>query len=224
MQEEEKLEDKPESGIDDTASGQKTPVGSDAAAAAYRRQAEAGEADREPAAQEESDAAGSDAEAQIAELKDLLLRKAAEFDNYRKRTERERSEFAGFAVAGLLEDILPVLDNFERALEAECRNGEEYKTGVKMILEQLRAVLKRHGLEPIEALGRQFDPNVHEAMLQEPATGYEEGAVINELQRGYMLKGRVLRPARVKVAAAPEADDDNTEGDEDDGSIEIPIN
>jgi molecular chaperone GrpE len=189
---------------------------SDAAVAAYRKQAEdAGGAQpsstpEEPAADEQSE--------ELAELKDLLQRKVADFDNYRKRVQREREEIAARAAEGLIEELLPVLDHLELALAAEGESAADYRKGVEMILQQLRDLLGRHGLEPIEALGRHFDPHVHEAVISEATSEHPEGSVIAELQRGYKLKGKVLRPAKVKVAALPE-----DEGDGDDGPREIPI-
>ena len=196
------------------------PVSGDAAAAAYKRQAGPPDAERRPEEGEEVKqpaAPEAEPEAKIAELKDLLLRKAADFENYKKRIERERSEVTRFAAAGLVDDLLPVLDNFEHALKADEADGGDYRKGVEMIFRQLLDVLNRHGLEPIPSAGRQFDPEVHEAVYHEPVAGQEEGVVLEEIQRGYKLGGRVLRPAKVKVAAAP------IEKEGGSGSTEIPI-
>jgi molecular chaperone GrpE len=136
-------------------------------------------------------------------LHDRLLRTAAEFDNYRKRIERERAEFAAFAASDVLTDLLPIVDNLERALEAATgAEGEALRKGVELIHKQMLDVLRRRGVKPIEALGADFDPNFHQAVIHESSTDHREGQVIGELQRGYMLGDRLLRPAMVKVAKA----------------------
>jgi len=134
-------------------------------------------------------------------LQDRLLRTAAEFDNYRKRVDRERREQSESAAAGLLVEILPVVDNLERALQAP--SGPEaagYRAGVELILRQLVDMLRKRGVTPIEALGADFDPRFHQAVSQETSDAHRDGEVMEELQRGYMLGDRLLRPAMVKVA------------------------
>ena len=145
---------------------------------------------------------GSEAERQRDEYKDLLLRKTAEFDNFRKRTERERQSASDAAAADLLQDLLPLLDDLERALQAEAgsEGAEAYRRGVELIHRQLTELLRKRGVRPIEALGADFDPHVHQAVAHEPAAGYREGEVIEEFRRGYMLGDRLLRPSMVKVA------------------------
>ena len=137
------------------------------------------------------------------DLFDRLLRKTAEFDNYRKRIERERREHADQAVLDLLEQLLLVVDDFDLALEVEAGAGAgAYRRGVELIHTKLHDVLKKQGVRPIEALGADFDPNVHQAVVHEVSPGHREGEVIGELRRGYMLGDRLLRPAMVKVAKA----------------------
>jgi molecular chaperone GrpE len=132
---------------------------------------------------------------------DLLLRKTAEFDNYRKRIERERQTQAESAAADLLRELLPVVDDLERALKAESGEGtDSYRRGVELILKRTEDTLKRRGVKPIEALGVDFDPNYHQAVAHEPAEGRRDGEVIEEFSRGYMLGDRLLRPSMVKVA------------------------
>ena len=134
-------------------------------------------------------------------LQDRLLRTAAEFDNYRKRIDRERREQSESAAASLLVEILPVVDNLERALLAP--SGPEaagYRAGVELILRQLNDLLRKRGVTPIEALGTDFDPRVHQAVSQESSDTHRDGEVMQEMQRGYMLGDRLLRPAMVKVA------------------------
>jgi molecular chaperone GrpE len=136
------------------------------------------------------------------EMKDLLLRKSAEFDNYRKRTERDRQATADSIAASVLEDLLPLVDDLERALAAEpgSEGAESYRRGVELILKQLEELLRKRGVTPIEALGAQFDPNYHQAVSYEPAEGRADGEVIEEFRRGYTLGDRLLRPSMVKVA------------------------
>ncbi len=136
-------------------------------------------------------------------LQDRLLRTAAEFDNYRKRVDRERRELSDYAAAGLLTDLLPIVDNLERALEAPV-TGETsaYRQGVELVHKQLLDLLRKRGVTPIDAVGELFDPNVHEAVVHEASDAHRESEVIAELRRGYMLADRLLRPAMVKVAKA----------------------
>jgi molecular chaperone GrpE len=135
---------------------------------------------------------------------DRLLRKSAEFDNYRKRVERERVQTAEAAAADLLKELLPLVDNLERALKADAGSdgADAYRRGVELIHQQLLEVLRKRGVRPIEALGSTFDPHYHQAVAHEMAEGYREGEVIEEFSRGYMLGDRLLRPAMVKVAKA----------------------
>ncbi len=137
------------------------------------------------------------------EYYDRLLRKSAEFDNYRKRVERERREQADYAVGEVLADLLPLVDDLERALAADPGAGvDAYRKGVELIHRQMLDLLRRRGVTPIEAVGRQFDPNLHQAVTHEEVPGHEEGEVVEEFRRGYKLRDRLLRPAMVKVAKA----------------------
>jgi molecular chaperone GrpE len=137
------------------------------------------------------------------DYKDRWLRKGAEFDNYRKRIERERREQADQSVVDLLEELLLVVDDFDRALTVDPgENGNAYRKGVELIHGKLHDLLRRQGLKPIDALGADFDPNVHQAVVHEESPEHREGEVIGELRKGYMLNDRLLRPAMVKVAKA----------------------
>jgi molecular chaperone GrpE len=141
------------------------------------------------------------------ELQDRLLRTAAEFDNYRKRVERERREQADRTVTDLLRALVAVVDDFERALAADVDSGSAGETsahrkGIEIIRAKLLDLLGRQGVRPIEALGTDFDPTIHEAVSHEESPGRREGEIIGELSRGYMLGDRLLRPAMVKVAKA----------------------
>jgi molecular chaperone GrpE len=133
---------------------------------------------------------------------DRLLRKTAEFDNYRKRTERERIQLSEAAAADLLTELLPLVDDMERALKADPGGdaGEAVRKGVELIHKQMLEMLRKRGVRPIEALGADFDPHFHMAVAHDPAEGRREGEVIEEFRRGYMLGDRLLRPAMVKVA------------------------
>lgn len=133
---------------------------------------------------------------------DLLLRKTAEFDNYRKRTERERREQAERATADLLLEFLPIVDDLERALAAEASAGpvDQYRRGVELIHRRILDLLRSRSVQPIDALGADFDPNLHQAVTAEPSEGRRDGEVIEEFRRGYRIGDRLLRPAMVKVA------------------------
>lgn len=136
------------------------------------------------------------------DYKDRWLRKGAEFDNYRKRIERERREQADQAVVDLLQDLLHVVDDFDRALTSDADNAESYRKGVEMIHAKLRDLLRKQGVKAIDALGADFDPNLHQAVMHEESPEHREGEVIGELRKGYTINDRLLRPAMVKVAKA----------------------
>jgi molecular chaperone GrpE len=131
---------------------------------------------------------------------DRLLRKTAEFDNYRKRIERERREQADRAVVALLQDLLGAVDDFQLALNAPESDAASYRKGVELIHAKLHDVLRRQGVKAIDALGSDFDPNLHEAVVHEPSAEHRDNEVIGELRKGYTLNDKLLRPAFVKVA------------------------
>lgn len=133
------------------------------------------------------------------ELKELLLRRQAEFDNFRKRTEKERSEFLQYAGMELVRDMLPILDDFDRARKSEAGNPE-YAKGVEMIYSRMYETLRKTGLEPIEAEGKHFDPHLHQAVERVETKDEKDGVILGEFQRGYLFKGKLLRPSMVKVA------------------------
>jgi molecular chaperone GrpE len=140
--------------------------------------------------------------AENAELQDRMLRLRAEFDNARRRFERERADFRQYAAMEAVREILPVLDDFDRALKHETAD-REYARGVELIYQRMTESLKKLGLEPIETEGQSFDPNIHEAMQREHTEDAEDQAILGELQKGYTFKGKLLRPAWVKVAVRP---------------------
>ena len=140
------------------------------------------------------------------DLKDRLLRLTAEFDNYRKRVDRERRELSEAASADLVRDLLPVIDDLERAMAAASKdntgNDNALLRGVELTHRHLLEQLRRRGVEPIDAVGQMFNPEMHESVAVEPATGKPEGEIVEEYRRGYRIAGRLLRPAMVKVARA----------------------
>ncbi len=142
-------------------------------------------------------------EPRVAELEDKLLRVAADFDNYKKRAAREREEYVKGANERLVKELLPILDDLERALTAAGEHEEAaLEEGVRLVHRSLASVLERQGLKPIGTEGK-FDPHVHEALLSQPSEA-EEGSVIDVVQKGYTLGDRVVRPARVVIAAPQE--------------------
>jgi molecular chaperone GrpE len=153
----------------------------------------------ETAAEAADGPAQNEAAKQRDEYYDLLLRKTAEFDNFRKRTERERQSVSEAAAADLITELLPLVDDFERAL-ASGDEDNAYRRGMELMHRRLLDVLQKRGVTPIEALGADFDPYYHQAVSYEPAEGRREGEVIEEFRKGYMLGERLLRPTMVKVA------------------------
>ena len=145
----------------------------------------------------------ADAQRERDEYYDRWMRKAAEFDNYRKRVEKERREQSDQALVGLLEELLLVVDDFDRALTVDTGDrGEAYRKGIELIHAKLYDTLKKYHVRPIDALGADFDPNLHQAVMQESSAAHRDGEVIAELRKGYMIGDRLLRPAMVKVAKA----------------------
>jgi molecular chaperone GrpE len=137
-----------------------------------------------------------------AELHDRLLRRQAEFENFRRRVERERSELIEYAGAESVRTLLPVVDDFERALKIECAD-KEYGRGMELIYQRLFETLTKLGLESIAAEGQPFDPNLHHAVEMAQTEEAEDHTVLEEYQRGYSFRGRLLRPSMVKVAVRP---------------------
>lgn len=162
------------------------------------------ETEAEPAEVTVEDAPAEDdtgaLEAQLKEKSDRILRLQADFENFRRRTAKEKEELAAVITQNLLTDLLPLLDNFERAMAVEQTDGEAFQKGVEMIFTQLREVMDKHGLENIEAEGKPFDPNVHQAVMRVENPEVEDGTITQVLQKGYQAKGRVIRPAMVQVA------------------------
>lgn len=154
--------------------------------------------------QEPQDEAAAQIERLTAELKekeDRVLRLQADFENFRRRTSKEKEELSAVVTQGMLKDMLPLLDNFERAMAAEAKDGEAFQKGVEMIFTQFTEILKKNGLEHIEVEGQKFDPNFHQAVMRVQNADMEDDDIAQELQKGYMVKGRVIRPSMVQVVA-----------------------
>ena len=154
--------------------------------------------------QEPQDEAAAQIEKLTAELKekeDRVLRLQADFENFRRRTSKEKEELSAVVTQGMLKDMLPLLDNFERAMAAEAKDGEAFQKGVEMIFTQFTEILKKNGLEHIEVEGQKFDPNFHQAVMRVQNADMEDDDIAQELQKGYMVKGRVIRPSMVQVVA-----------------------
>ncbi len=137
--------------------------------------------------------------AEKAELQDLVLRRQADFDNFRRRSERDRSEFVQYAGMEFVREVLPVLDDFERAMNANTVSND-YSKGIELIYQRMVDALKKMGLEPIETVGKTFDPHVHQAVEKVQSEDAEDHSVLGEYQKGYHFKGKLLRPSMVKVA------------------------
>jgi molecular chaperone GrpE len=135
-------------------------------------------------------------------LQDRLLRQAAEFDNYRKRIDRERKDSGQYAAVEFVQDLLPVVDDFERALQIDAPGAESYRQGLEIIHRALMDMLRKRGVTPIDAVGTDFDPQIHQAVAYEDAPSRRDGEVMEQFTRGYRLGDKLIRPAMVKVAKA----------------------
>ncbi len=174
----------------DEAKAAEPASGADGAKAAEENEAGADEANAEEAADAEASKAEEEANAK-------LLRMMADFQNYKRRVEKEKKDLYSYANEKIVTDLLEVMDNFERALEQDTADG--FKEGMEMIFKQLGTVLEKSGLAEIPALGEDFDPNVHNAVMTEETDEYESGKVSGVMQKGYTLNGKVIRPSMVKV-------------------------
>jgi molecular chaperone GrpE len=153
------------------------------------------------------------AKTEVAEWQDRFLRKAAEFENHRKRAEKEKTDSMLLAKSSVLTEFLPVADACERALKilSQARSApsslQQYQEGVELLYKQVLDALNRTGVVPMKAEGKQFDPHLHEALSREETPDFEEGTIIKELSRGYLFRDRLLRPAQVVVAIRPQGKD-----------------
>lgn len=146
---------------------------------------------------------------EAAENYDRYVRAVAELENYKKRAVRDRADSLKYGQENLIRDILPLVDNLDRAMDHACNSNdfEAFKTGLQLIQNQLSSCLGKQGVEPIEAIGRDFDPNVHEAVLQVESPEHAHNQVVEEFEKGYLLNGRLLRPSKVSVCRLPEKQD-----------------
>ena len=153
---------------------------------------------KEPSAEEEMVVM----QQELGQARDMMLRLAAELDNYKKRSVRERESLIKYASQGVIQELIPILDNFERAIESanQSKDLDSLTKGVEMIFKQMYDALERKGVSKINALGETFDPNIHEAIAQVASDECPENTVVEELQKGYMLHDRVIRPSRVAVS------------------------
>ena len=140
-------------------------------------------------------------QAEKQESEDRLKRLQADFENFRRRTRQEKEDLAAVVIQGMLTDMLPLLDNFQRAMAAEAKDIESFKQGVEMIYKQFQEALAKNGLEAIDTTNAKFDPNFHQAVMRVKNPEKEDEMTAAELQEGYMAKGRVLRPSMVQVVA-----------------------
>ena len=158
----------------------------------------------EEEAPEEAASEGAAMQEEIEALKgqvEKLTGDLQDFDNFRRRSAKEREEISAVVTQNFCKDMLPLLDNFERAMAAETKDVEAFQKGVEMIFTQFQEVLKKNGLEQIEAVGQKFDPNFHQAVMRVEDPEKEDDTVAQELQKGYMVKGRVIRPSMVQVVS-----------------------
>jgi molecular chaperone GrpE len=153
----------------------------------------------------EADDSMAGLQADLDRFRDLALRSQADFENYKKRSAREKDDAIKYANSSLLERLLPIVDNFELGLAAARGEGEESPiySGMNLVLKQLNDFLAENGLQPIEAVGQKFDPNLHEAIAHEPSDEVPEETVIRQARRGYKFKDRLLRPSSVVVSSGP---------------------
>ncbi len=143
------------------------------------------------------------ARAELADIQDRLLRNRAEFENFRRRTDRDRSDFLQYAGMEIVRELLPVVDDFERAMKTECSDAG-YQKGIELIYQRLLDTLKRMGLEPVDVPpGTEFDPNLHQAVVRVETEEAADNTILDVLQRGYNFKGKLLRPAMARVAVKP---------------------
>jgi molecular chaperone GrpE len=146
---------------------------------------------------------------------DKYLRSVAEFDNYKKRSAKDKAEIIKYGNENIIKDILPFMDSLDRALEHDTGDVQAFKNGIVLIQEQLLGCLKKHGVEKIDTAGQDFDPNFHEALMQMESDQHEDNKIVSEMEKGYLLNGRLLRPSRVCVCKKTKQENDVCEKTED---------
>lgn len=187
--------------IEETAIGKQSDENAEKTTVSLKEESEGAENTPEDEVSEEGEDEVSALKEELEAEQNKYLRLLADYDNFKRRTQKDREISAKFRSQSLLTDLLPVLDNFERALAVEAKSDDAISImkGVEMVQKSLHEAVKREGLEEVKAVGEPFDPNFHQAVMQEKDENAEPGTVLQELQKGYTLKGRVLRPAMVKV-------------------------
>lgn len=146
---------------------------------------------------------------------DKYLRSVAEFDNYKKRSAKDKAEIIKYSNENIIKDILPFMDSLDRALEHDTGDVQAFKNGIVLIQEQLLGCLRKHGVEKIDTAGQDFDPNFHEALMQMESDQHEDNKIVSEMEKGYLLNGRLLRPSRVCVCKKTKQENDVCEKTED---------
>jgi molecular chaperone GrpE len=176
---------------------------------------QSGEQGTEKAAVEDHDQKNEDLEKKLAEKEkeaaanyDKYLRAVADLDNYKKRMIKDKADIIKYSNEDIIKDILPFMDSLDRALEHDTGDIKSFKDGIALIQEQLLCCLKKHGVERIDAAGVTFDPNFHEALMQVESDQHENNKIVNEMQKGYLLNGRLLRPSRVCVCKKAKKEDE----------------
>ena len=190
-------------GAEESAASREEAQVSAEEAAGAEAQAEAGNDEAAVEAEAEQDPA-AEAEAlkmQLAEGAERMKRLQADFENFRRRTRQEKEELSNMVVQDFIKELLPMLDNFDRAMAAEATDAAKFQQGVEMIYNQLAEILKNRGMELIDTKEAKFDPNFHQAVMRVENPDLEDEAIAMELQKGYMVKGKVIRPSMVQVVA-----------------------
>ena len=190
-------------GAEESAASREEAQVSAEEAAGAEAQAEAGNDEAAVEAEAEQDPA-AEAEAlkmQLAEGAERMKRLQADFENFRRRTRQEKEELSNMVVQDFIKELLPMLDNFDRAMAAEATDAAKFQQGVEMIYNQLTEILKNKGMELIDTKDAKFDPNFHQAVMRVENPDLEDEAIAMELQKGYMVKGKVIRPSMVQVVA-----------------------
>ncbi len=188
----------------DAAQEQPADSGEQSADAQPTEGAEAPADEKSPA--EEGEKVAEESKPEVIDWKDRCARTLADFDNFRKRTAREREDLVKFAASDVIKDILPTVDNLALALEkAKDKTDDPFIEGVKLVYDGIIKALAAHGAEPIDSVGEPFDANFHEALAQMPSPDVEEGVIMNEVKRGWLLHGKLLRAAQVVVSAGKQA-------------------
>ena len=190
-------------GAEESAASREEAQVSAEEAAGAEAQAEAGSDEAAVEAEAEQDPA-AEAEAlkmQLAEGAERMKRLQADFENFRRRTRQEKEELSNMVVQDFIKELLPMLDNFDRAMAAEATDAAKFQQGVEMIYNQLTEILKNKGMELIDTKDAKFDPNFHQAVMRVENPDLEDEAIAMELQKGYMVKGKVIRPSMVQVVA-----------------------